>query len=584
MYSTYLLSFLIITAIGLFIWDKWRYDVVAMFILLTAALFGLVPANDVFIGFSNPAVITVACIMIISHGINRSGFLLPLIHRIQKFSGKQSVLICILVIISGILSAFMNNVGALALIMPFALKVCRQNNFSPSSILMPIAFGSVLGGLCTAIGTPPNLLISSFRANHQGVAFAIFDFMPVGLIVASIGIIFIVTLGWRILPCRLTKSSTKRFFEYLTEVIVQPGAKIIGKQFADIEAEFNHAIVFIGYIRNNQKHFTYSNNQQVQEKDILIIEASSDVLQEVLHGDYDLVGKVDQDAVDNDSSPVIIEAVIPKGSRLEKRSATSMQLRRRFQMNIVGISREGTYMRDRIQQKKLKAGDVVLIQGSMGATVDVLASLGLLPLDEHPTATNALEKLLPICLFAVAILATSLQLLTMHIALLLVVLLLALSNTIALREIYDAIDWPIIVLLAAMLPIGISMQHNGASKVIAELLLNAANSLSPLGVIALVMVITMTLSDVMNNAATAVIMAPIALNIAESLQINPDTLLMAVAISASCSFLTPISHQNNTLVFGPGGYKFLDYLRLGLPLEILIIIVSLWVLPVFWPM
>jgi len=579
--------FILLIAITLFIWGKWRYDIIAIFILLLSILIGVVPPNKAFDGFSNPAVITIAFIMILSHSLTQSGILKPVVNLIKQHSKHIIVHIGLLLTITATLSAFINNVGALGLMLPVALQTAKHTNRSPSMLLMPIAFGSVLGGLCTSIGTPPNLLISAFRLAHSGKSFELFDFSPVGVVVALTGLIFITLIGWKFLPKREAPVSPEdllQLLDYITEIKVTSKSPLIGLSIKEIEKEFNKEITILGLIRKKRKRFNISKNNLIEEKDILIIETAPENLKTLLDKkNCELAGGEKSDEILQSDNVSVLEAVVPQGSRMEKRSALSMNLRSRFRVNIVGIARQGKFLKYSMRRSKLRAGDVVLLQGNRKTLSDTAAELGLLPLIEHTVAITVPQKVIPLLFFVSAIALTGLQILSIHIALLCAILSLVLLNQLSLRDLYKSIDWPIIILIGAFLPLGAALQTMGGTALISNTILFLTTNLPPIMILGVVMLITMTLSDAMNNAATAVIMAPIALTLADTLHLNPDSFLMAVAIGASCSFLTPISHQNNTIVLGPGGYHFFDYFRLGLPLELIILSVSLPLLAIFWP-
>lgn len=586
MYSQEILLFLLILfAIALFIKNKWRYDIVSSLTLVTGVIIGVIPTELAFSGFSNAAVITVACVMVISYSISNSGVLLPLENLLSKCTGNKNIYIGLLVIITACLSAFMNNVGALALMMPIAIKLSQSSNISPSSVLMPMSFGSVLGGLCTSIGTPPNLLISSFRMTNSGIPFHLLDFTPLGVIIASISIVFIIIIGWRILPSRDgSTESMHALLDYLTEIKILADSPLIDSQYIHIEKEFDGKVLCIGYIRKNRKKLHITKHDKIQEGDILIVETSTLQLKNIMQNKYlEVIGNFEPAELLKSTPVAILEAVVPQGSRMEKRSANSMRLRNRFMVNIVGISREGKYIKERIQENKLQGGDVVLLLGDSENLIDTAKHLGLLPLTQHFTPKGR-QRYLPILLFISSIVLVATHLLAIQIAFAAVIIILLISNNLTLRATYDAIEWPIIILLGCMLPLGAAIQSTGASAMLANLLINLTSALPPTYLLGAIMLITMTLSDVMNNSATAVIMAPISITIADSLHLNPDPFLMAVAIGASCSFLTPISHQNNTLVLGPGGYHFTDYIKLGLPLEIIILAIAIPILPIIWPL
>lgn len=586
----YTIIIILLMTMVLFISGKWRYDVVAMGALMISVALGAVPFSQVYSGLSNTAVVTVACVMIISNTISRTGVLDTLVQKISHLIKSPLWHTVILTFIAAILSAFMNNVGALALMMPIAIKTAQENDRSPSLILMPIAFGSVMGGITTLIGTPPNLLISAFRQEYTGHPFAMFDYSYAGLPIALICVLFIGFIGWRLLP---TRKGTKRpediyqVHEYITEIKVPEKSPIIGSTIGGLEQLTKGDFVILGLIREATKRLVPQRNIKLKEGDILIIEASTEDLKELLKvGKLELVGDqpLSPDLLKSDDVS-LIEAVVPQNSYLDGRSIRESRLRSRFQINLLAIARQGNPFKQRLYKTPLKAGDVVLLQGLTEELQENAVQVGLLPLVERDIQVRiTTTTYLPILIFFIAILLSTLQLLPVEIAFGGAVLCMVLFKALPVRMIYTSIDWPIIILLAAMIPIGTALQTTGGTREIAHLIMSLSAHTSPIVILALLLIITMTLSDFMNNAATAVVMAPIAVSIAHALKANIDPFLMAVCIGASCSFLTPIAHQNNTLIMGPGGYRFTDYIRLGLPMEILIVIFGLPILVFAWPL
>ena len=590
-FASYHIIFAILTiTMVLFIWGKWRYDIVALIGLALCVVCGVVPFKDVYSGLDNPAVITVACVMVLSQAITRSGILNPIMHRMTTFTKSFTLQVASLSMMTALLSAFMNNIGALALMMPISIQLARDSNRSVSLLLMPIALSSALGGLTTLIGTPPNLLISAYRQKISGHAFTMFDYSHCGLLLALAGILFIIILGWRLLPQRMKASKTPDDMfpiqDYITEVKINEKSPMINATVKELESLVQGDYTIIGLIRNKSKRLGVTANQKLEANDILIIESSPEDLQKLLHvGRCDLVADSDlsRETLKTDTV-TLLEAVVPQASRIEGRSSKSMRLRSRFQINILAIARGGTPFKQRMSQVKLQAGDVVLLQGPSITLQETAIRLGFLPLIERGIHVNSSKRnFLPIGIFAISILLSVLQLVPVQVAFGAAILSMLLLNVIPIRNLYENIEWPVIILLAAMIPIGQALQTTGGTAHIAHYLINFAGHASPIWVLGFVLVITMTLSDFMNNAATTVVMAPIAVSIAHTLYLSIDPFLMAVAIGASCSFLTPVGHQNNTLVMGPGGYKFTDYIRIGLPLEIIIIVISLPLISWVWP-
>ncbi|PHQ78826.1 MAG: SLC13 family permease [Coxiella sp. (in: Bacteria)] len=587
----YKVIIILILAMTLFIWGRWRYDIVALIALFAATAVGAVPLSQIYAGLPNPAVITVACVMVISQTITRSGILNNFISKVDFLTETPMLHIASLSIIAMLLSCFMNNVGALALIMPVAIKTAIKHKRSPSLLLMPIAFASGLGGLTTVIGTPPNLLISSYRQEITGHAFSMFDFTPVGAIVAVAGVLFVIFIGFRLIPNKrkVPKSVSDMFNveDYIFEVKVADTSVIVDKSLAKIKKELKLDYSYLAIIRNKVKHTTLPKDFTIETNDLLIIQASTDIIKDFISKTKTQLA-TDKPITDDElktSDINLMEAVVPQGSRIEGRSTQSLRIRSRFGINLVAISREGKPFKTRLHHVNLKAGDVVLLQGPRDSLSENIANMGFLPLVERDIQVKTSWKMyLPLITFLIAIILTATQLLPVQVAFGGAVLIMVVFNWIPVKLLYEGIDWPIIILLAAMIPIGSALQTTGGTTMIATWLAASAHHMSPTWILLIMMVITMTISDFMNNAATAIVMAPIAVSIANTLHVNIDPFLMGVAVASSCSFLTPVGHQNNTLVMGPGGYKFTDYIRMGLPLELIVLAVSLPTILWIWPL
>ncbi len=571
------------------IWGRWRYDLVAFIALLAALLTGVVPKELAFSGFGHPATVIIALVLVVSRGLFNSGAIELLARFLIDGSRKLAGHITIMSALAASLSALMNNVAALALLMPVDMQAAKKAGRSPSLSLMPLSFASILGGMITLIGTPPNIVIAEFRNDEFGESFRMFDFAPVGLTCAIVGVAYVALIGWRLLPKTGNGSdATKELFDlanYIAEVRVSKGSSIIGKRVRDIdELADNVDVDIVGLTRRGKRMPGLARRTEIREGDILVLEASPDSIDEALGAlQLEYIGK--GEGILKEADLVLNEVVVQESSRLVGRTAMSVRLLYRYKVALVGVSRQGKRFRDNVRKLTLQAGDVLLLLGPDERLADVTGRLGLLPLaDRGQRVIQRNKAWWAVGIFAAAILVASAGLVYLPIALGCVAAAYVLLNIVPIREVYDSIEWPVIVLLGSMIPIGAALQSTGGTALIADGIVNVSAGFSPVVVLTLLIVVTMTLSDVMNNTATAVIAAPVAVEIAQRLGVNSDPFLMAVAVAASCAFLTPIGHKNNTLIMGPGGYRFGDYWRMGLPLEILIIAVSVPAILVFWPL
>jgi di/tricarboxylate transporter len=625
-----ILIFSIIAAmLLLFLWGRLRHDFVALAALMACVIAGLVPADQAFAGFGHPAVITVACVLILSRGLQDTGAVDWLARRVIPREAGRLISMATLLGVGAALSGFMNNVGAMALLMPVAIKMSHRLDLTPGQVLMPLAFGTILGGMTTLIGTPPNLIVSSFRDDAGFGHFGMFDFAPVGVAVALVGVVFIALLGWRLVPAR--EGSGGDSFDpgaYLTEVRVPADSKAVGLTLRGFEAELrdSHAQV-VALVRNDVRMMAPHGGRRLKENDVLVLEAEIEALTEALavfgirleerrDADDDTPdtdsadtpadgktrsgstaleklggGRQDDGKEDADSRPrkdddiVLRELAVLPGSTIGGQSASDLHLRTRYGLNLLAVAREGRPPQARLRQLKLRSGDLLLMHGPSEALFEFVNETGCVPLGER-----ALRMPDPrLAIFSVLILLGAIGLVTSGLlpaaaAFTLGVVATMAARTVPMRQIYSSIDWPVIVLLAALMPIAGAMQSTEAADLMAHFLVATIAQGHAVAALTVIMVTTMILSSVMNNAATAAVLCPIAIGIAADLNVNPDSFLMAVAIGASCAFLTPIGHQNATLILGPGGFRFGDYWKLGLPLEALVVAVSIPVLLIVWPL
>ncbi len=583
---------LLFTALVLFWWGRWRHDVVAFAALLVAAVAGSVPYQDVFSGFGHPAVVTVALVLVISRGLQNSGAVDFIARHVLPPIKSPTRHVGLVAGVGGALSTVMNNVGALALLMPAVLKSAVKAQHSPAIVLMPLAFGSILGGLVTLIGTPPNIIIASFRREATGTPFGMFDFAPVGGVVAVAGILFIAIIGWRMIPAArrapLTPGDFFDIADYVSELRVPRESKAAGLTLNELdEIAAKHEAVILRHFRRGQRVDRPNRKQEVYAGDLIIVETGPQALGAMVS---ELGLKVAGESVGaikrlSSGETILAEAVVLPRSRLVGQTTGQVRLRRRYGVNLIAVSRQGNPLRGRLRSISLKPGDVVLLEGFPERLPEVVTALGCLPLAERDLQVgNARRAILAVALFAAGVAVATLGFVSFPFALGAVATGLVVLNIVPPRDIYESVDWPVIVLLAAMIPIGTALETSGTTGVLTDAILALGLNFSPAVILTILMIVTVALSNIINNAATAVVMAPVGVTAAEKLVVSPDPFLMAVAVAASCAFLTPIGHQNNTLILGPGGYEFGDYWRMGLPLTALTLVISVPMILWMWPL
>jgi di/tricarboxylate transporter len=594
---------ILLATMAMFIWGRWRHDMVAAGSLLACVVAGLVPSPEAFAGFGHPAVITVASVLILSRGLQITGAVDAMAQKVLPTSYGPTVTIAALTGLAALLSGFMNNVGALALLMPVAIQIADDHKLPHGKVLMPLAFGSILGGTMTMIGTPPNLIVSGFRAEAGLGNFMMFDFTPVGMAVAAAGVSFIALIGWRLIPSR--KEAGIESFDtgaYFTEVRVTEKSKAIGKTLREVEriVEDEDAQV-LGMVRQGFRTSAPNPHRIVRADDILVIEAEPESLSSVLSS---LGLKLEEDvptSTDGEVHPpvrnggrkgresgsddvALMEYVVMPASIIAGRSASQLQLRTHYGLNLLAISRQGRRSIRRLRTTAIEAGDVLLMQGTPEALSGFAAEFGCAPLKSRSIhIPNKRRALVALVTMTAAVAAAAFGVLPVAVSFAAAVLAFMSARVVSPRSVYEAIDWPVIILLGAMLPVAGAMASTGAADWIARFFLDNVARADPAAALAVILVATMLMTDFMNNAATAAVMSPIGISAASHLGVSPDPFLMAVAIGASCAFLTPIGHQNNTLILGPGGFRFGDYWRMGLPVDILVLAVALPMIMLVWP-
>ncbi|WP_343518767.1 SLC13 family permease [Sphingomonas sp.] len=573
---------------ALFLWGKFRYDVVAVMALLAAVAAGIVKPADAFRGFSDDIVIIVGSALVLSGAVQRSGAVELLMGRLQRRVKRVRSQLLLLAASVGFASALVKNIGALAMLMPAAFQMAKKSDASPSVFLMPMAFASLLGGLITLIGTSPNIIVSRVREDMTGQPFHMFDYAPVGLGLTVVGLVFL-RFGYRLLPvdrrAAPTMGEALDIHDYATEAKVVAQSAAVGESVGEFLARHEHEVSISLFLRDGLR-VTPLPTTVLQEGDILILGGAPDSLERVIARDkLDFVGTSEAPESPEGEEIGVIEAVISTGSPLVGGTAGSLLLRQRFGLNLIAVSRQGERIVRRMPNVVFQAGDVIVLQGPLGVLAEALNELGALPLAERTMRLgSARRELLPLFILAVAMAATASGAVPVAIAFFAAAAAVVLTGALPVREAYNHVEWPILIMLGALIPVSDTLRSTGVTEIIGTWLSATAASLPPWGAVALILAAAMAVTPFLNNAATVLVMAPIAATFATDLGYRPEAFLMATAVGAGCDFLTPIGHQCNTLVMGPGGYRFSDYARLGAPLSLLVLVVGtpliLWVWPV----
>ena len=582
-----ILATTLVILMGLLIWGKWRYDAVTLICLAALVLLGIVPANDAFSGFGHPAVVTVALVLLISRGLQEAGMVSLAGNLISRYTLSENQYLVVIMVIAAFLSSFMNNIGAMALLLPITLSVCQKMDWNPSKFLMPLAFASILGGMNTVIGTPPNIIIAQYRQEYTGAAFNFFDYSFVGLAVSVVGILFIALIGYRFVTVRENDEDTTRLIDlknYLFEVKVRDDSNAIGMRLSEIKKISGPETEVLGVVNETGGVSRVSMAKKIQPGQVLVIKTSPDDIASIQERlGFEIAENLN---TIQESDLAEIEVMVTAGSRLIGRKHEFLKRLASDDLALLGLWRRGAKFRTRLAKEAFKVGDVLLLGVR---TIDDegvkerIKHLGLMPLMERdlqtiPSRSRLLKSLI---FFATAIALTAFNVMNIVVAFLLCVIAF-ISIKVLNGNLYRNIEWPIVVMLAAMIPVGEALVSTNISSEIASFISTTTHGMDLPWLILMILVITMFVSDIVNNAATAVIMAPIAVELATGLQQPIEPFLMAVAVGASCAFLSPIGHQCNTLVMAPGNYKFGDYWRLGLPLECVIVLISIPMILFVW--
>lgn len=573
---------------ALFVWGRLRYDIVAMLALFASVLVGIVPAKEAFSGFSDDVVIIVATALVVSAAVAKSGATEQVMRPLAPYLTTVQSQVFALVLAVILLSTFIKNVGSLAILMPVAFQLAKRSGTSPSQLLMPLAFGSLIGGLITLVGTSPNVIVARVRQDIVGQPFQMFDYAPVGLAIAAAGLVCL-TLTYRLLPKNqrggASLDAAINIENYVAELRVPQTSSLVGERAREVEVLGEGVTKLTAVVRERFRRYKPTPALKLQAGDVLLVEGEPDALERVVaRGGLELAGQGEHAETEGDADTVgVIEGVVTADSRLIGETPAHLRLRERFGVNLLAISRSGERITLRLRSVRFHAGDVVVLEGKFETLPETLTTLGVLPLAERELALGrGRRRWIPALVVAVTMLIVAFKVLPIAVAFFGAALLLLLTKSLSLREAYESIEWPILILLGALIPVSEAVRTTGATDLVAGWLSVAADALPAMGALALIMVAAMAVTPFLNNAATVLMMAPIAASMATKLGLNPDPFLMATAVGAGCDFLTPFGHQCNTLVMGPGGYRFGDYWRLGLPLSIMVVVVGVPVIAFVW--
>ena len=589
-YDQIFLFSLFAVVFALLIWGRIRYDLVAFAALVVAVISGMVAPQESFSGFGHPAVVIIALVLIVSRGLLNSGAVEMIAGLVLSSNRSLPLHIGIMSVIGAALSAVINNVAALALLMSLDMEAAEKAKRAAALSLMPLSFATILGGMITLIGTPPNIVIAQYRERALGESYSMFDFAPVGLCVAIAGIIFVALIGWRLIPKHERAARIRSGDDtgnFVAEAQVPEDSSSVGLRVSDLyPLASEHDIAVLGLVRRGRRLTGFARYEEICKGDHIVVEGDPKSIEAFLgSAALGFAGEEKHDVGLTSPSLALIETIVPDSSRIVGRCSYDLRLLTRHGITLLGVSRQGTRFRDRVRKLTIEAGDVLLLLGPQERLDEVISWLGVLPLADRQHAVIQRKKaMLAVSLFLGAVALSVSGLLYLPVALASCVIAFVVLGIVSGREVYESVEWKVIVLLASLIPLGLALENSGGTQIIAELIVSQTQGWPHWAILAVLVMVTMTLSDFLNNVATALIAAPIGLNVANAIGVAPDPFLMGVAVAASCAFLTPIGHKNNTIIMGPGGYRFGDYWRMGLPLEILVVTISVPAILYFWPL
>lgn len=582
---------IILAAVVLFATEKLRVDIIALIVLLTVGLVGLIPPEDVFAGFASPAVVTVWAVYIVSAGLFKTGVADILGERIMRLSGTNEIrLIVVIMVTCGIMSAFMNNIGATAVLLPVVVGISRKARIPLSKLLIPLSFASLMGGNMTLIGTPPNILATNILAVRDLPTFNFFDFAPMGILVFATGIIYMVLVGRRILPARVSgeeRMLEQQAREYVGEVRVGEENSIAGQSLLESRLGADYDLSVVAIVRDGELRTGLTRETHIEAGDLLMVEGSVENLMQARQ-DLGLAVEVgdstDLEELDPDKAH-IVEATLAPRSSMVGRSLREMRFRDRFGFTALAIYRHGEVINKRLRDVKLQFGDALLLRGPRDRLPALQEGNEFLVLEPVYVEMRRRNKaLLAVGIMALVLILATFAGVIISMSMVIGAVLMVLTGCLTMDEAYESIEWRSVFLIGGMLTLGIAMESTGTAQFLADGIVDALGRFGPIAILAGIYIMSALITEPMSNAAATVLMVPIAIDVALSLGANPQSFALATVIGASTSFLTPVGHQANVLVFGPGGYRFFDFTRVGAPLNVALFLVTMIFLPILWPL
>jgi di/tricarboxylate transporter len=579
---------LVLVTIGLFVWGRFRYDLVSLGALLASVALGVTPAKKAFDGFANEVVVIIACALVVSAGFARSGVIEALLRPIAPKLKSPQTQAPVFVAATALLSMATKNVGALAILMPIALQTARRTGTSPACLLMPMSFAALLGGLVTLVGTSPNIIVSQVRQDVLGKPFGMYDFAPVGLSLAVMGVIFL-SFAYRLLPRHRTAAATLdaplASKPYVTEATVPGDWNAEKKRVGDLHGLAVGDVKVLALIRSGQRKTAPHPNLHIRPGDRLLIEGEQEALDQLIARLRLKLTRADKPAPTEEPTEDVrvVEAVIEQGSPLVGESARRLNLHGEHGVNLLAVSRSGYRLSQTLRSIRFRVGDVVMLQGGERSLPGALQKLKVLPLAERQVRLGDLRRVAaPVAILAAAMLSVAFHIVPVAIAFFAAAVAMVAFGGLRMREAYAALDGPVLVLIGALIPVGEAIHATGGADLVAGWLAQVLAAAPPLAILAAMMLLAMISAPFMHNAPTVLVFGPIAAGLAVRLHLNPDAFLMAVATGAASDFLTPIGHQCNTLVMAPGGYRFWDYPRLGAPLSLAVLVAGTLLIARVW--